>query len=108
MEGTMGEYLIRFHGSNGAADCAEVADTVLGAVLRIEEFTEYGCELSYVLHVELIDGRRVARDVTDDLRAQLHERETERLTEKFHEGDHSFHSLAGYLEMADRHFPERA
>lgn len=105
----MTDYLIHFHGQKGSDGCAEVTGSFDSAIMRIEEFVEYGCEFSYALASEIIDGRRVARDVTDQLRERLHERETERLVEAWHDGLHShghnFASLEGFLAVQDRHFP---
>lgn len=53
------------------------------AVDLIEDFeSSYSMELEYVLHVELINGRRVARDVTDEIKEVLDRNADEREREQ--------------------------
>lgn len=99
-----GDYIIRWNNGPGHEEVI-LAASLDRAVLEIESFADLGGELIYVLAVDQIDGRWIASDITDSVIERLSERETARLVDQFLGGGHNFHSLAGYLEMADRVWP---
>ena len=109
----MAEYLFKLHGKSGSgawwpeADEREASDRA-STIAYIEQLAGDGYDLACVFAITCEEGKYAAENVTESFLEELSARETERLVEKFHEGDHDFGSLAGYLEMADRRFPAPA
>ena len=67
----MPDYIITFRRKGKSDEEAQVRASIPAVLSCIEEWNDYDCEPDYVLAVELIEGRRVSRDVTDEINQQL-------------------------------------